>query len=91
MLLRRLRQEAHYWWREGELWFASRSDGEQVVIACVFILLLLMLIIRMSMRGKDPGGTSRQFGSSILMVTVFAFGLGWMLDSGAGTLGFIFQ
>ena len=90
-IARRLRTEAHYWWHEALLWFQRRSDGEQLVIACVFILLLLMLIIRMSMRGKDPGSSGRQFGGSLLMVMIFAFGLGWMLDSGGGSLSFVFS
>lgn len=90
-IARRLKSEAHYWWHEGLLWFQRRSDGEQLVIACVFILLLLMLIIRMSMQGKDPGSSGRQFGGSVLMVMMFAFGLGWMLDTGSGSLSFVFN
>ncbi len=61
-LLVRLKQEAHYWWHEGVVWYGRRSDVEQLAVACVFILLLLLLIICMSMRGKDPGSTGRKFG-----------------------------
>ena len=90
-LYARLKYEAGFYWEQASLWFARRSDGEQLVIACVFILLLLLLIIKMSMRGKDAGSTGRQFGGSVLLVVIFAFGLGWMLDSGAGSLSFVFN
>ena len=86
----RLKQEAHYYWEQGLYWLSRRSDAEQLVIACVFILILLLLIIRMSMRGKDPGSPGRQLGGSVVLVMIFAFGIGWMLDAGAGSLGFIF-
>ncbi|MEM5515977.1 hypothetical protein WNY37_03380 [Henriciella sp. AS95] len=71
-------------------WLMQRSDAEQLVIACIFILLLLWLMIRMSMRKKD-GGTGRNFGGSVVLIMVFAFGLGWMLDSGGGSLSFMFN
>lgn len=86
----RLKHQAAIYWDQGVLWLGRRSDGELLIISCVFILVLLLLIIRMSMRGKDPGGKSRQFGGSVLLVMIFAFGLGWMLDTGAGSLSFVF-
>lgn len=71
-------------------WLTQRSDGEKLVIACIFILLLLLLIVRMSMR-KESAGAGRNFGGSVMMVMIFAFGLGWMLDSGGGSLSFVFN
>ena len=90
-LYERLTHEAGYYWHQAVLWFSRRSDGEQLVIACFFILLLLLLIIRMSMGGKEAGSTGRQFGGSVVLVMIFAFGIGWMLDSGAGSLAFVFS
>ncbi|GGB74384.1 hypothetical protein [Henriciella pelagia] len=71
-------------------WLMQRNDAEQLIIACVFILLLLWLMIRRSMRNKD-GSTSRNFGGSVVLIMIFAFGLGWMLDSGGGSLAFMFR
>lgn len=88
---KRLKQEAHYYTDQTALWFQRRSDGEQIILTCLFILLLLFLIVQMSRRGKDPGSTGRQFGGSVLLVMVFAFGLGLMIDTGAGSLSFLFQ
>ncbi|WP_084399188.1 hypothetical protein [Henriciella aquimarina] len=90
-LYHRLEDEALHYWGEILHWLSRRSDAEQLVIACVFILLLLGLIIRMSMRGKDPGSTGRQFGGSIVLVMIFAFGIGWMIDAGAGRFSFLFS
>ena len=90
-LYERFMSEASHFWHQTLLWFSRRSDGEQLVIACVFILILLLLIIRMSMRGKDSGGAGRQFGGSVVLVMVFAFGIAWMLDAGAGSFSYIFE
>ncbi|WP_300378044.1 hypothetical protein [Henriciella sp.] len=88
---KRLKQEAHYYADQTALWFQRRSDGEQIILVCLFILLLLFLIVNMSRRGKDPGSTGRQFGGSVVLVMVFAFALGLMIDTGAGSLSFLFQ
>ena len=88
-IARRLDGEIRYWWQEAALWFSRRSDGEQLVIGCLLVLFLLMLIFRMSMRSDAGGG--KHFGGSLFTVMIFAFGLGWMLDSGAGSLSFVFN
>jgi len=87
----RLSHEALLLWQDILLWLGRRSDGEQLVIACVFILVLLLLIVRMSMRKKESASTGRNFGGSILLVMIFAFGIGWMLDTGSGSLSFVFN
>lgn len=64
------------------VWLQDRSDGEQLIMATFFILLLMTLIVRMSMRRED--GVARNFIGALCMVVVFAFGLGWMIDSRFG-------
>ena len=82
--------EAGLFYNKAMHWLTQRSDGEQLVIACIFILLLLLLIVRMSMR-KESAGAGRNFGGSVVMVMIFAFGVGWMLDNGGGSLSFVFN
>lgn len=64
------------------VWLQNRSDGEQLILATFFILLLMTLIVRMSMRRED--GLARNFIGALCMVGIFAFGLGWMIDSRFG-------
>ncbi|MEQ9315006.1 MAG: hypothetical protein RLN72_04085 [Henriciella sp.] len=82
--------EAARFYHDCVYWLSQRSDGEQIVIGCIFILLLLWLIVRMSMRKKNEAGHGRNFGGSVLLVMIFAFGFGWMMDSGSGSLSFVF-
>lgn len=91
VIYERIVHEARLLYHDVVHWLQQRSDGEQIVIACTFILLLLWLIVRMSMRKENDAGTGRNFGGSVLLVMIFAFGLGWMLDSGSGSLSFIFN
>lgn len=90
-LYHRVSHEASLIWADAMLWLSRRSDGEQLVIACVFILVLLLLIVRMSRRKEDTVSTGRHFGGSVIMVMIFAFGIGWMLDTGSGSLAFVFN
>lgn len=89
-IAQRLDGEIRYWWQEAALWFSARSDGEQLVIACLLILFLLIMIFRMSIRSAQAEG-GKHFGGSVFMVMLIAFGVGWMLDSGAGSLSFVFH
>ena len=89
-LMRRLDQEIRIWWQAADLWLGRRSESEQLVIVCALVLALLLLIIRFSFRDRAASGGS-QFGGSVVMIMIFAFGLGWMFDSGAGSLSFVFQ
>ncbi|MGB3627152.1 MAG: hypothetical protein WA989_15075 [Henriciella sp.] len=86
----RIVHEARLLYHDVVHWLGQRSDGEQIVIGCVFILLLLWLIVRMSMRKENDAGAGRNFGGSVLLVMIFAFGIGWMIDSGSGSLSFVF-
>jgi hypothetical protein len=63
-------------------WLQDRSDGEQLIMASFFVLLLMALIVQMSLRRED--GVARNFIGALFMVVVFAFGLGWMIDADFG-------
>ena len=71
------------------IWLGDREPGERLILATFFILLLLFLIIRMSTRREDS--TGRNFGSSLLLIVVFAFGLGWILDGDSAFLSSVFN
>ena len=89
-LIRRLDHEVRLWWHAADLWFSRRSDGEQLVIICALVLVLLLMMVRLSFRDKGAAGGG-QFTGSVAFIMIFAFGLGWMFDTGAGSLSFVFS
>ena len=68
-------------YRDISLWLARLDDMEKVFLLSGFILILFMLIlVKAAKRSADPS-KRRSFFSSLVLVMVFAFGAGWILDS----------
>lgn len=66
------------------------STGEKVLGMVAFIMVLMLMIVMTARKKGDPGSNSRQFTGALLLVVLFAFGAGWTLDGGAGSLSHIF-
>ena len=63
------------------IWVARLDDTEKMFFIIIFILLLFMLIlVKSAKRPKDPS-KGRSFLGSVVLIMVFAFGAGWMLDA----------
>ena len=54
---------------------------EKVFFMAVFIALLFFLILVKAANRKHAPKQGRSFMSSIILVMLFSFGAGWMLDS----------
>ena len=54
---------------------------EKLFFMVVFILILFMLILVRAGRRKADPARGRSFVSSIVLVMLFSFGAGWMIDS----------
>ena len=68
-------------WHDAQVWLALLSDFERLLLIALFILLLMVLILLNSNhRASDPS-RGRSFLSSLLLIMVFSFGAGWILDS----------
>ncbi|WP_158533981.1 hypothetical protein [Hyphomonas pacifica] len=68
-------------YRETSLWLARLDDMEKVFLLSGFILILFMLIIVKAAKRPHNPGKGRSFFTSLVLVMVFAFGAGWILDS----------
>lgn len=68
-------------WHDFNIWVSRLSDVEQLFFLGMFILLLFMLILSTAGNRTKKPGNGRQFFGSVVMVMVFAFGAGWMIDS----------
>lgn len=67
--------------RDIEIWVARLDDVEKMFFIVMFIFLLFMLIlVRSASRPRDPS-SPRSFVSSLLLVIVFSFSAGWIIDS----------
>lgn len=73
-----------------ELWIDTLTTGEKIIGICLFTLALLTLIIMQAKAKTDPGSNSRQFTVALVLVVIFAFGAGWTLDTGSGSLSHLF-
>ena len=66
------------------------SMTEKVMGLCLFVFVLMMFILNASRRNVDPGSNGRQFTGALVLVVIFAFGAGWTVDTGSGSLAHIF-
>ncbi|MEO1643001.1 MAG: hypothetical protein AAFR74_06655 [Pseudomonadota bacterium] len=71
-------------------WLETLSTGEKIIGISLFTLALLTMIVMQAKAKSDPGSNSRQFTVALVLVVIFAFGAGWTLDSGAGSLSHLF-
>ena len=62
-------------------WVDHLSDMEKVFFMAVFIALLFFLILVKAANRKHAPKQGRSFMSSIILVMLFSFGAGWMIDS----------
>lgn len=63
------------------VWVARLDDTEKMFFAGTFILILFMLIlVNAAKRPREPGN-GRSFFGAVMLVIVFSFGVGWVLDS----------
>ena len=72
-------------------WVQRLSDGEKIVGMILFALLLLLLIVSKSGRRNHQASDGRQFSGAFLLVVLFSFGAGWMLESGPGGYAYLFN
>ncbi|MEM8617866.1 MAG: hypothetical protein AAGF20_13145 [Pseudomonadota bacterium] len=70
---------------------ADMSMGERIIGISLFALVLMFFIVNAARRKKNPGSKGRQFSGALFLVVIFAFGAGWTLDSGSGSLSHVFQ
>ena len=68
-------------WHDAQIWLSLLSDFERLLLIVLFILLLLILILLQSKRRASEPSSGRNFPSALLLVVVFSFGAGWILDS----------
>lgn len=70
--------EAYY---DFSRWVHRLDDMEKLFFMIVFILILFMLILVRAGRRKVNPAPGRSFVSSVVLVMLFSFGAGWMMDS----------
>jgi len=71
-------------------WIGTLSIGEKIIGMSLFVLVLMYLIVSRSRKKMDPGSNSRQFTGALILVVIFAFGAGWSMDTGSGSLSHLF-
>ena len=67
--------------RQRERWVHRLDDMEKLFFMIVFILILFMLILVRAGRRKVSPAPGRSFVSSVVLVMLFSFAAGWMMDS----------
>lgn len=72
-------------------WVQHLSDSEKLVGISLFVFVLLLLIVNRARRDRKPVGQGRQFSGALLLVVLFAFGAGWIMDSGGGNFAHLFN
>ncbi|MEM1087045.1 MAG: hypothetical protein AAGH90_04895 [Pseudomonadota bacterium] len=79
-------------WIQGvQSWIAGLSLAEQIIGISLFALSLLIMIILKANAKSNPGSKSRQFSVALILVIIFAFGAGWTLEGGSGSLAHLFR
>lgn len=82
--------EFRSWIGDVQVWIDTLTTGEKIIGICLFALALLTMIIMKSKSKSDPGSNGRQFTVALVLVVIFAFGAGWTLDTGSGSLSHLF-
>lgn len=82
--------EVRFYLGEVQAWLMNLSDGEKILGLCAFVLVLMLIIVSKARRNEDPGSNGRQFSGALVLVMIFAFGAGWTIDSGTGSLAHLF-
>lgn len=72
-------------------WLGNLSIGHQILGLCAFVMVLMFLIVNSARRKADPGSNGRQFTGAMLLVIIMAFGVGWTVDGGTGSLSHLFH
>lgn len=79
------------WFRSFEQWLSEMSPEEQLTGLCVFVLVLLVLTVITPKKAKDVDASKgRQFTAALVIVMIFAFGAGWTMETGPGSLSGLF-
>ncbi len=82
--------EARLFLGDVEHWIQSLSSEEQMAGMAAFILVLMVLIVKGSRKKEDPGSNGRQFSGALVLVIIFAFGAGFAVESGGGSMSHLF-
>lgn len=82
--------EVRFYLGEVQTWIMDLSIGEQLLGLCAFVMVLMLFILTKARKKEDPGSNSRQFTGALVLVIIFAFGAGWTLDTGDGSLSHLF-
>ena len=72
-------------------WITNLSHEERLIGICLFILVLIYMIFSRQIRKNTNPGTGRQFTGALILVMLFAFGVGWNFDFQAGSLSHLFK
>ncbi|MEM1390840.1 MAG: hypothetical protein AAGG45_07140 [Pseudomonadota bacterium] len=72
-------------------WMDTLSTGEKIIGISLFALAVLALVVMQAKAKVSPGSNRRQFSVALVLVVIFAFGAGWTLDSGSGSLSHLFS
>tara|TARA_R110002020_G_scaffold83397_2_gene207326 strand:+ start:239576 stop:239902 length:327 start_codon:yes stop_codon:yes gene_type:complete len=68
------------------IWLERLSDTQRVIGLCVFVLILLVLAFRPQQLAKRDKKREKKQGSefffALVIVMIFAFGIGWGMDGG---------
>lgn len=82
--------EARVYLGDVEQWIQALSPEEQMAGMAAFILVLMILIVNGSRKKQDPGSSGRQFTGALFLVVIFAFGAGFAVESGGGSMSHLF-
>ncbi|MEE9380445.1 MAG: hypothetical protein V3V03_03485 [Hyphomonadaceae bacterium] len=77
--------DAKYMMTDLNVWLQRLSESEKLLGLCIFILVLLYFVIRRPSDQKESGAMGRQFAMALVVVVFFSFGIGWLVDDGAGS------
>ena len=82
--------EAQYYLGEAQAMFSDFGTGEKLLGLSAFAMFVMFLIVSKSRKKEDPGSNGRQFTGALVLVMIFAFGAGWTLDTGNGSMAYLF-
>ncbi|MEM1035289.1 MAG: hypothetical protein AAGI14_00880 [Pseudomonadota bacterium] len=82
--------EFRSWIGDVQVWMDGLTMAEKLIGISLFSLALLTMIVMKAKAKSDPGSKSRQFTTALILVVIFAFGTGWTLEGGSGSLSHLF-
>lgn len=83
--------DAEQWLKTAQRTLETMSPEEQLAGMCAFVLSLLILTVITPKKEKDVNASKgRQFTAALALVMIFAFGAGWTMETGPGSMSWVF-